>query len=260
MEYENITLEIKDGIASICFNRPKVYNALCAELNKDMESALNGLARNSAVRALIITGGSKVFAAGADIREMLAANPFEARESSHAGHMINNTIEALPFPVIAAICGLALGGGCELALACDFRILGESAQLGLPEVGLGIIPGAGGTQRLVQLIGAAKAKEMILLGKTIKAAEAMALGLATAVVPDDLVQAEALGIARVLTEKPASALMLAKQAVNYGEAFGGAAGKVFENILFGMVFSSQDQIEGMTAFVERRQPDYRHMR
>lgn len=260
MEYENITLEVKDGIASICLNRPKVYNALCAALNKDMESALNELVQNSDVRALIITGGSKVFAAGADIREMLTANPFEARESSCSGHLINNTIEALPFPVIAAVCGPALGGGCELALACDFRILGENAQLGLPEVGLGIIPGAGGTQRLVRLIGAARAKEMILLGKTIKATEAMALGLATAVVPDDLVQKEAIGMAHRLAEKPASALMLAKQAVNYGETFGGEAGKVIENILFGMAFSSTDQIEGMTAFVERRRPIYRNMR
>jgi len=256
MEYSNIILTIENGVATIRLNRPKAFNALCTALNEDMESALNSLRQNPAVRVVIITGGDKVFAAGADIKEMLTANPMEAMETSRFGHQINDMIENLPFPVIAAICGPALGGGCELALACDFRVMGESAKLGLPEVGLGILPGAGGTQRLMRLTGASKAKEVIMLGKNIKAAEALSLGLATEVVPDEQVQDKALQLAAKLMEKPAVALMLAKQAVNSGEAYGSAAGKYFEKLMFGLSFSSHDQLEGMTAFLEKRSPNY----
>lgn len=256
MEYSNIILTVEKGIATIRLNRPKAFNALCTALNEDMEAALNSLRRDSTVRIVIITGGDKVFAAGADIKEMLTASPMEAMETSRFGHQINDMIEQLPFPVIAAICGPALGGGCELALACDFRIMGESAKLGLPEVGLGILPGAGGTQRLMQLIGASKAKEVIMLGKNIKASEALLLSLATEVVPDEQVHDKALQLADKLMERPAIALMLAKQAVNSGEAFGSAVGKSFENLMFGLSFSSCDQLEGMSAFLEKRPPNY----
>ena len=260
MSYKNIMLQAKENIATITLNRPEAHNALCSELNKDMEDALNHLSQNSDIRVLIITGGPKVFAAGADIKEMLSATPLEALKTSRFAHKINTMLGELAFPVIAAICGPALGGGCELALSCDFRIMGENARLGLPEVALGILPGAGGTQRLVRLVGAARAKEVILLGKNLKAAEALSLGLATSVVADAEVMSAALSMAKVLSEKPASALMLAKQSVNFGEDYGLAAGKVFENILFGMAFSSHDQLEGMSAFVERRQPNYMHTR
>lgn len=256
MEYSNIILTVENGVATIRLDRPKAFNALCTALNEDMESALSSLRQNPEVRVVIITGGDKVFAAGADIKEMLAANPMEAMETSRFGHQINDMIEKLPFPVVAAICGPALGGGCELALACDFRVMGESAKLGLPEVGLGILPGAGGTQRLTQLIGASKAKEVIMLGKNIKAAEALSLGLATEVVPDGQVHDQALELAAKLMERPAVALMLAKQAINSGEAYGLAAGKSFENLMFGLSFSSHDQSEGMTAFLEKRPPNY----
>lgn len=260
MPYKTITLQVEDGIATICLNRPQAHNALCSALNTELEDALHSLIRIPTVRTLIMTGGEKVFAAGADIKEMLAATPLEARETSRIGHRINTMLEELPFPVIAAICGLALGGGCELALACDFRVMGEHAKLGLPEVNLGILPGAGGTQRLTRLLGAAKAKEMVLLGRQISAAEALSLGLATAVVPDDQVHAKAADIAAELAKKPASAVMLAKQAINSGEDYGLAAGKVFESILFGMAFSSQDQLEGMSAFLEHRPPNYMNFR
>lgn len=260
MSYENILLQVENGIATITLNRPKAFNALCTALNEDMNNAIRDLSHDSDVRVLIITGGPKVFAAGADIKEMLMATPFEARETSQFGHKINTMLEELPFPVIAAICGPALGGGCEMALACDFRIMGERAKIGLPEVGLGIMPGAGGTQRLVRLIGSSRAKEMIMLGRNLEASEALSYGLATAVVPDAEVMSEALAMAKKLCEKPASALMLAKQAVNCGEDYGLAAGRVFENILFGMAFSSQDQMEGMSAFVEKRTPNYTHVR
>lgn len=260
MDYDTIFLQINDGIATIQLNRPKAHNALCTALNEDMENALEGLCHDPDVRVLIITGGEKVFAAGADIKEMMTATPNKARDTSAFGHKINNMIESLPFPVIAAVCGFALGGGCELALACDFRILGKSAHMGLPEVGLGILPGAGGTQRLIRLIGASRAKEMIFLGTNIKADKALEMGLATSVVADDAVMDEALSLARELAEKPAVSLMLAKQAVQYGEEHGLAEGKLFENMLFGLSFSSPDQLEGMTAFLERRIPQYTNSR
>jgi enoyl-CoA hydratase len=169
-------------------------------------------------------------------------------------------LEEMPFPVIAAVCGPAFGGGCEMVLSCDFRVFGESAELALPEVGLGILPGAGGTQRLVRLIGLARAKEVVLLGRRIKATEALSLGLATAVVPDTEVMHEAVSLAQKLVQKPAIALMLAKQAMQGGEEYGMAAGKAMENLLFGLAFASTDQQEGLTAFVERRKPTYTHQR
>lgn len=260
MAYENIVVTLENGVAVIRLNRPKAFNALCKAVNEEMEAALKELRLDQSVRVLIITGGEKVFAAGADIKEMLTANSFEALETSRFGHYINELIEQLPFPVIASVCGPALGGGLELALACDFRVLGESAKLGLPEVGLGILPGAGGTQRLVRLVGASKAKELIMLGSNLKAADALALGLATCVAPDDQVWEETQKLATKLIQKPAAALMLAKRAVNCGEEYGLAAGKIFENILFGLSFSSQDQAEGMTAFLERRPPNYSNAR
>lgn len=260
MTYENMILQVENNFATITLNRPEVHNSLCNALNEELEHALNAIAKDESIRALIITGGTKVFAAGADIKEMLVASPMEARETSRFGHKLNNMIEELPFPVIAAICGLALGGGCEMALACDFRIMSKTAKLGLPEVGLGILPGAGGTQRLVRLIGPARAKEMILLGTHVKADKALSMGLATAVVPNDQVLDKAIELAQTLSEKPAAALMLAKQSVNLGEEYGLAAGKMFENILFGMAFSTEDQMEGMTAFVQGRKPNYAHSR
>lgn len=260
MSYQNITLQVEGEIATIRLNRPQAHNALCAELNAELEEALNALGCVPTVRALILTGGEKVFAAGADIRQMLAATPLEARETSRMGQRINAMLEELSIPVIAAICGPALGGGCELALACDFRVMGEHARLGLPEVGLGILPGAGGTQRLTRLIGAARAKEMILLGRQLSAAEALGLGLATAVAPDDRVHEKAAELAAELIKKPAAALMLAKQAVYSGEEHGAAAGRVFENLLFGLTFSSQDQLEGMSAMLERRPPNFTNLR
>jgi len=255
-DYEKILLKVEDGVATITLNRPKEWNALCRELNREMEEALRTVAGSPDVRVLIITGNEKFFAAGADVREMMSADPFAARRTSAEGGRINEMIESLPIPVIAAVCGPALGGGCELALACDFRVLGDNAKLGLPEAGLGILPGAGGTQRLTRLIGAGKAKELILLGRTLNAQQAKELGLATEVVPAAEAMSKARELAAELIEKPYSALLLAKQAVRYGENFGPGAGREFENLLFSLAFSDPDQAEGMLAFVERRKPDY----
>ena len=260
MGYEYIKLEVKDQIGIITLNRPKVWNALCAGLNYELADALGKIHHDQSVRVLILTGGDKVFAAGADVKGMQNATPFEAERTAYLGHMMNDMLEALPIPVIAAVNGVALGGGCELTLACDFRLVGKNTKFGLPEVGLGILPGAGGTQRLTKLIGATKAKEMVMLGKNIKGEEAYNIGLATAVTEDALVMEAAMEMAEKLKKKPASALRMAKAAINYGEDFGTGTGKNFEKLMFSLLFSTKDHQEGLDAFIEKREPAFDHQR
>jgi enoyl-CoA hydratase len=180
----------------------------------------------------------------------------QGQRTAEQGHLINDMLEALPFPVIAAINGPALGGGCELSLACDFRVVGEHASFGFPEVSIGIMPGAGGTQRMTRIIGAAKTKEMVLLGKKLNGEEAYALGLATVLVPDDQVQDEAVKMAEQLKTMPAYASAMAKRAINLGETYGLGTGKLFEKELFGLCFAHPDQEEGMDAFMNKRAPHY----
>jgi enoyl-CoA hydratase len=258
MSYEHILFECNDGIAVITINRPKFMNALCGALNREMLDALDRIDKDKAIRAVILTGGSRVFAAGADIAEMINATPGDAEKTSALGHRVHDTIEALPVPVIAADNGPALGGGCELALACDFRIAAEDALFALPEVGLGIIPGAGGTQRLLPLVGPSVTREMVLLGRKVKGDEAERIGLANKAVPPDSVMESALGMARKLSKMPAVALALAKQAISAGlnETFN--QGKIQERRLFSLAFASPDQKEGMGAFVEKRAAVYKH--
>lgn len=260
MEYANIIYTKEDGIGVITLNRPQVYNALCDALNDDMLCALGEIEKDPDIRALIITGGPRAFAAGADIGEMLSADAFAALRVCGKGHSINDRLEQLPIPVIAAVNKMALGGGLELALACDFRVAGESSIFALPETGLGIIPGAGGTQRLTRLIGPARAKEMVMLGKRVRGREAFEIGLVTEVVDDDRVQAAALALANSLKEKPAAALALAKSAINHGADYDSAVGKAMERALFALSFAGGDQKEGMNAFVEKRQPEFGHRR
>ncbi len=255
-EFKNIILNIEDGIATITLNRPTALNALCNDLNDDMIEAINIVRQDLSTRVLIITGSKKAFAAGADIKEMMNSNQFEAERTSEKAHYINDTLESLPIPVIAAVNGPALGGGCELSLSCDFRIAGENAMFGLPEVGIGVIPGAGGTQRLTKMIGAVKAREMVMAGKMVKGKEAYDIGLVTKCVADDHVLDEALKYAKKLCKKPASALQFAKSAINYAVDNDINTGKRFEKALFSSCFSTEDQKEGMKAFTEKRNPDY----
>lgn len=260
MEYKNIMFSLENGIATLTLHRPKAWNALCSELNDEIIDVLDQIKTNQEVRVLIITGGPKVFAAGADIKEMAKATPMDAQRTADKAHYINDTLEQLPFPVIAAVNGPALGGGCEMTLACDFRVVGENASFAFPEVSLGILPGAGGTQRMTRLIGATKAKEMILLGKKIKGKEAYEAGLATVVVPDDQVQEEAVKMAEKLKQMPSYACAMAKCAINRGELYGLEAGKKFERELFSLCFANPDQAEGMDAFANKRSPEYKHIR
>ncbi len=260
MDYQNITYALEDGIAVITLNRPKAWNALCSELNEELIEVLNSIRNDQQVRVLIITGGPKVFAAGADIKQMSKATVMDAQRTADQGQQINNMLEDLPFPVIAAVNGPALGGGCEMTLACDFRVVGENASFAFPEVSLGILPGAGGTQRMTRLIGATKTKEMVLLGKKIKGKEAYELGLATVTVPDEQVQETAVEMAKKLKKMPAYACAMAKRAINLGEVYGIGTGKLFERELFSLCFANPDQAEGMDAFANKRNPEYNHTR
>lgn len=260
MTYENILFEVKDGVAVITLNRPKAWNALCTQLNVELEDALIAAEQNPEVRVVIITGGDKVFAAGADIKEMAQATPMEATRTSARAQRINNFLEQMSVPVIAAVNGLALGGGCELALACDFRVVAENAEFGLPEVGLGILPGAGGTQRLAALVGATRAFEMVLLGKRISGAQAVQAGLATCAVEPDQVMATAMDMAASLKKKPAYSMALAKRAIIAGQTLGTGTGKIMERELFALTFANPDQAEGMQAFAEKRRPTFQNLR
>lgn len=260
MEYKNIILTVEDQIATITLNRPKAWNALCDEVNYELLDALNTIKYDQEVRVLIITGGEKVFAAGADIKQMSHATTMVAQKTADLGQSINNLLEELAIPVIAAVNGMALGGGCEMTLACDFRVVGESATFAFPEVSLGILPGAGGTQRMTKLIGATKTKEMILLGKRVKGKEAYEIGLATEVVADAEVMAKAKEMAEKLKKMPAFAAGMAKRAINLGEVYGIGTGKLFERELFSLCFSNPDQAEGMDAFINKRSPEYKNAR
>ena len=256
MQFENIIFSINDGIAVIRFNRPKAYNALNSAVNRDILSALDEMESDKSVRALIISGSEKAFAAGADITEMANAGPNKAREISGVAAGINNRLEALPIPVIAAVGGLCWGGGCEMALACDFRIGGPKTSFKLPEVSLGIIPAANGTQRLIPIIGAAKAKELIMLCKEVKGEEAYRLGLLTRLVDDSEILNEAYRLAEELKAMPGRALAAAIQAINAGFTDTIAAGKQVELAESCLLFDTHDQKEGMAAFAEKRPPQY----
>ncbi len=260
-DYQNIIFSIdEDGIAVIRLNRPKAMNALCTPLNYDIMDVLTYLERDKTVRALILTGGEKVFAAGADITEMRNADSLHAHAVSLTAHSVNDRLEALMMPVIAAINGPALGGGFELALACDFRIAGDDCLLGLPEVSLGIIPGGGGTQRLSTLVGPSRSKEIAMLGRKLRGEEALALGVINKLVPAAEVMAEAMKFAKKLASNPAAAVGLCKMAINFGTENGETMGKAYERALFAVAFDTGDQTEGMTAFAEKRKPHYNHKR
>lgn len=258
MAYTMITLEKTEGIATLTLNRPAAMNALCRVLNEELLDAFAQLQQEPDTRVLILTGGPKAFAAGADIAEMAEANPEEAAQTAELGHRVHDTLENLPFPTIAAVCGPAMGGGCELSLACDFRVVGENALFALPEVGLGILPGAGGTQRLLPLVGVTLTREMVLLGRRLNGAEACAAGLANACVTDDQVAETALDMAKKLCKRPAKALAYAKEAINTGIRNTLDAGCAAEQEQFARAFSTNDQKEGMRAFMEKRKPSYTH--
>lgn len=257
MEPENLLLEVKDRIATVTINRPAAMNAMTRRTLEEIERVVAEIERDSEVRAAIVTGaGTKAFVAGADIavmRDMISA---EARELALLAHRIFAAMEASSKPFIAAVNGYALGGGCELALACDIRIASNNAKFGQPEINIGILPGFGGSQRLPRLIGKGRALEMILTGEMIDAAEALRIGLVNRVVP----QEELLEAARTLAAKIASkgrvAARLCKEAVVHGLEMDLTRACAYEAELFGYSFSTSDQKEGMGAFLEKRPPEF----
>jgi enoyl-CoA hydratase/carnithine racemase len=245
---EFVTLETTDGIGTIRLNRPKV-NALNDQVTAELTDAARAAAADE-VRAVVIYGGERVFAGGADIGVMAEAGYAEMASRSARLHEAMNAIAGLAKPVVAAITGYALGGGLEVALAADFRVAGETARLGQPEILLGVIPGAGGTQRLPRLIGPAKAKDLVFSGRMVGAAEALAIGLVDQVVPDSDVYQAAVDMVKRYAAGPALALRAAKQAIDAGLGVDLATGLELERVQFAALFGTEDQRAGMRSFLE----------
>jgi enoyl-CoA hydratase len=257
MEFKNIKYEVKGNICTITMSRPKALNALNTETLEELDKALDIIEGDSKVLLLVITGEGKSFVAGADILEMKDQSPSEAARFSKFGSLVFRRIEMLEMPVIAAVNGFALGGGCELAMCCDIRIASEKAKLGQPETGLGITPGFSGTQRLARLVGPAKAKELLFSCRVIDGAEAERIGLVNHVVkPEELMDA-VYGLAEEILGKAQVAVRHCKEAVNRGLETDMDTAMDIEKNLFAMCFATEDQKEGMTAFAEKRKPEFK---
>lgn len=259
MEYETLIVERDETIGLIIVNRPKALNALSMATMRDLEAAIDELAADPAVGAIVLTGsGERAFVAGADITEFNSLpSPAVAVEYGRRGQAILSNIETMDKIVIAAINGFALGGGCELAMACDIRLAADTARLGQPEINLGIIPGYGGTQRLARLVGRGMCKLLCLTGDPIDAAEALRIGLVDRVVPAAELLNEARALAKKLAAKAPVARALIKQAINVGLEGSLAEGLAFEAAQFGLVFSTEDRVEGVSAFLEKRKPAWK---
>ena len=255
MSYENVVLEKDGSVAVVTLNRPQQLNALSYGLVKDLCLAMESLDQDDEVRAIVLTGGEKVFAAGADIKEMAEAGPFDEPVRGRLSY--RDRINRISKPIIAAVSGYALGGGCELAMSCDIIIASETARFGQPEVNIGIIPGSGGTQRLTHVVGKYRAMEMILTGEPINAAEAERLGLVTHVVPVELLLEEAKSMAKKIAAKPLLAIRHAKEAVLKAANTGLDDGLDFERKSFYTLFATEDRKEGMKAFLEKRKPVFK---
>jgi enoyl-CoA hydratase len=254
---DNVKTENRDGILIITVDRPKVLNALNAQTVEEIGQAFEAARDDASVKAVILTGGGeKAFVAGADINELAQMTPITGKAVAEKGQRIFRAIERFPKPVIAAVNGFALGGGCELALACHIRIASDKAQMGLPEVTLGIIPGYGGTQRMARLLGKGKALELILTGDRIKADEAERIGLVNRVVPAEQLMTVAEEMARTIAKRGPLAVRAAIECVMSGSEMPFDEGQLLEATLFGLLASTADMKEGMAAFLEKRQAEF----
>lgn len=250
----HIKIEKEKEIVTITLNRPEVRNILDSEMIFELGNHLDELENDEGTRVLIITGKDN-FCAGANIKELMEKHPVEAETFSRLGHKVFNQIENMGKPVIAAVNGYALGGGCELALACDIRIAAENAKFGQPEINLGLIPGFGGTQRLARLVGIGKAKELIMTGRMIDAKEAEAIGLVNQVVKGEELLEKAKEMAQVLAQKSSLVLRIAKNLINKNHDI--SKGLEMEIMDFSECFASEDHLEGIKAFLEKRKPGFR---
>ncbi len=258
MAYENIIFDRKERIATITFNRPKALNALNGALLAELSQALDEIAADEDIRVLILTGaGDKSFVAGADITELATFNVLQAKNFAARGHAILNKLQQLPIAVIAAVNGFALGGGTEIAIACDFIYASQNAKFGQPEINLGLIPGFGGTQRLPRLIGTNLAKELIFTGKMISAEEALRVGLVNKVVTPETLMEAVMKIAGEIASKGKVSLRAAKQAINNGIHLDLATGCHIEIEGFAVSMASPDAKEGTAAFLEKRKAEFK---
>src|SRR5450756_1426952 len=258
MSFDNLLLERDGAVAIITVNRPKVLNALNTQTLDELRRAILELQRDDAVRAVVLTGsGEKAFIAGADINELATQTPTSGRDHARTGQHVLDFIEHMGKPVVAAINGFALGGGCELAMACTIRLAADTARLGQPEINLGIIPGYAGTQRLARLVGRGRALEILLTGDMVPAQEAYRLGLVNRVVPAAELMAEAKKLAATLASKAPVAVRYILEAVHRGLDMPFAEAQTFEATLFGLVVSTDDMREGTKAFLEKRKAEFK---
>lgn len=252
----NVIMEVNDEIALVTINRPKSLNALNSETLAELDQCFDEISTRKDIKVLILTGsGQKAFVAGADISEMVNATPAEGRQMGMLAKQAFLKLETMPQVTIAAVNGYALGGGCEISMACDIRIASDNARFGQPETGLGILPGFGGTQRFARLIGKGRAKELIFTCDQIDAQEAYRIGLANKVVPQDELIDTCKKMAAKIISKGSYAISLAKEAINTGMDTDLSSGLTLEADLFGLSFSTHDKTEGMTAFLEKRKAD-----
>jgi enoyl-CoA hydratase len=254
MPYETITTELRGAVAVITFNRPKALNALNGEMIGELNQALDGFEADDAVRAMVVTGSERAFAAGADVKEMQSKTYAQVAKDDFIAPW--ERISRCRKPVIAAVAGYALGGGCEVAMMCDTIIAADNAKFGQPEITLGVIPGAGGTQRLTRAVGKAKAMDMVLTGRMMDAAEAERSGLVSRVVPADELLDTAIEAAETIAKMSAPAAAMAKEAVNRVYEMTLVEGVRFERRLFQSCFATADQKEGMAAFIEKRPAEF----
>lgn len=257
MEYNYLIVEQYDNVQVIKINRPKELNALNSQLLTELDLAFAEVQRNPEISVVVLTGEGKAFVAGADIAQMSKMSAAEGKAFGEMGAGVFRRIELLDKVVIAAINGFALGGGCELAMACDIRLASAKAKLGQPEVGLGITPGFSGTQRLPRIVGEGKAKELIYTAQVIDAAEACRIGLVNRVVEPEELMDQAMELARIIAAKAPLAVRFSKEAINRGVQTDIDSAIAIENNLFGMCFSTSDQKEGMDAFLEKRHPSFK---
>ncbi len=256
MAFENIVVSVEGPVALAQLNRPQVRNALNGALMTELADALEDFDRNEAVRCIVIYGNERAFSAGADIDQMKSATPLFMLQNNWINRNFDR-IRKVTKPIIAAVSGYCLGGGCELAMCCDIIIAAESAQFGQPEINIGIMPGAGGTQRLARAIGKSRAMELTLTGKFMSAKEAEARGLVSRVVPAELYLEEAKRVAAEIATKPPVAVRFAKEAVNKVYEMPLTEGVEYESRLFQTLFSTEDQKEGMDAFLNKRKPEWK---
>lgn len=256
MNYKNVLTEIRDNIGIIKINRPQQLNALNIETIHELNDLIHLWSKDDKIKVVIITGEGKSFVAGADIAEMKDMTKQQAIDFSEMGQKVLSLIESQEKPVIACVNGFALGGGCELAMACDIKVASDRAKFGQPEVNLGVIPGFAGTQRLARMVGTAKAKELILTGEIIDAQTALSIGLVNQVVPHDNLLDQTFKMAQKIASKGPTAVRLAKKVISRGIETDFATGSSFEVEAFGECFASGEAKEGMSAFLEKRKPEW----